>query len=140
MPSVEAIFFDVGGVFLTNGWSRGSRELAADAFGLAWEPFEQRHELVRMALETGRLTLDAYLEATVFFKERPFGRESFKAFMREQSKAFPQALALLAELAASGRYFLASLNNESRELNEYRIERFGLARYFDAFFSSSFLG
>lgn len=140
MPEIKAIFFDVGGVFLSNGWSHASRKLAAETFSLEWEDFEQRHQFVRTALETGRLTLDAYIEATVFFKERSFSRERFKEFMRDQSKPFPESLTLLADLAASGRYFLATLNNESRELNQYRIEKFGLQRYFQAFFSSSFLG
>ena len=33
-----------------------------------------------------------------------------------------------------------TLNNESRELNKYRIERFGLRDLFSAFFSSCYLG
>jgi putative hydrolase of the HAD superfamily len=140
VDEIKAIFFDVGGVFLANGWPTSSRQLAAQRFGLEWEAFEQRHQLVRGALETGRLTLDAYLQATVFFEERPFTQEAFKTFMFDQSQPFPEAFALLAELAASDRYFLATLNNESRELNRYRIERFGLRRYFKAFFSSGFLG
>jgi putative hydrolase of the HAD superfamily len=140
VAEINAIFFDVGGVFLTNGWPTQSRRLAAETFGLDWEDFEQRHQFVRAALETGRLSLDAYLQATVFFEERPFTKEAFKTFMLEQSKPFPEALALLSELTASGRYFLATLNNESPELNRYRIDRFGLRRYFQAFFSSGFLG
>jgi putative hydrolase of the HAD superfamily len=32
------------------------------------------------------------------------------------------------------------LNNEASELNDYRIERFGLRDYFNAFFSSCYLG
>jgi putative hydrolase of the HAD superfamily len=43
-------------------------------------------------------------------------------------------------LRASKRYLLATLNNESRELNEYRIERFGLRELFSVFFSSCYLG
>jgi putative hydrolase of the HAD superfamily len=43
-------------------------------------------------------------------------------------------------LRAGGRYRLATLNNESRELNEYRIRHFGLAEIFDDFFSSCFTG
>ena len=32
------------------------------------------------------------------------------------------------------------LNNEARELNDYRIERFALGLYFDVFLSSCYLG
>ncbi len=35
---------------------------------------------------------------------------------------------------------MASLNNESLEINEYRIEKFKLRDYFEAFFSSCYLG
>jgi putative hydrolase of the HAD superfamily len=47
---------------------------------------------------------------------------------------------ILQELAASDELELAMLNNESRELNDYRIERFELGRYFDVFLSSCYLG
>ena len=35
---------------------------------------------------------------------------------------------------------MASINNEPRELNQYRIEAFALRKEFQAFFSSCFLG
>jgi putative hydrolase of the HAD superfamily len=35
---------------------------------------------------------------------------------------------------------IATLNNESRELNEHRIRLFGLCELFDVFFSSCWLG
>jgi putative hydrolase of the HAD superfamily len=43
-------------------------------------------------------------------------------------------------VAASGNYFLAALNNESRELNDYRIRTFELPKYFNVFCSSCYLG
>ena len=62
------------------------------------------------------------------------------AFMREQSQPFPASLELARELArASGRR-LMTLNNESDELNRWRIERFGLRDIFTAFLSSCWLG
>ena len=38
------------------------------------------------------------------------------------------------------RYLLATLNNESRELNEHRIETLGLHKNFSMFLSSCYLG
>jgi len=35
---------------------------------------------------------------------------------------------------------MATINNESRELNRFRIESFGLAKIFDLFVSSCFVG
>ena len=50
------------------------------------------------------------------------------------------AMRILQELAASEEMELAMLNNEARELNDYRIEQFELGRYFDSFFSSCYVG
>ena len=46
----------------------------------------------------------------------------------------------MERLANSGKYLMATLNNESLELNLYRIQQFRLRNYFDAFFSSCFPG
>jgi putative hydrolase of the HAD superfamily len=127
-------------VILTNGWDRHSREKAAQQFGLDWDDFQERHELVVSDFDTGRLGLEAYLDRTVFAEPRPFSRESFKSFMRNQSQPYPDALAFLAEVAGSGKYVIAALNNESKELNDYRIARFDLTDYFSLFFSSCYLG
>ncbi|HWR52901.1 MAG TPA: HAD family phosphatase [Bryobacteraceae bacterium] len=135
-----ALFVDVGGVLLTNGWDRGSRQMAAERFGLDWDEFQERHELVVSDFDTGRIGLEEYLDRTVFAEPRDFTRDTFKTFMWEQSRPYPEALEFLAELAQSRKYLLATLNNESRELNQYRIRRFHLTDYFTLFFSSCFLG
>jgi putative hydrolase of the HAD superfamily len=140
VPKIAAVFSDVGGVLLTNGWDRGSRRKLVEQFGLDWEDFEDRHELVVTAFETGELDLDHYLERAIFYRPRAFSRQDVKDFMFAQSQPFPESLALVGRLAQTKKYLLATLNNESRELNIYRIQRFGLRNYFTAFFSSCFLG
>jgi putative hydrolase of the HAD superfamily len=60
--------------------------------------------------------------------------------MFEQSQAMPEPLAFLGGLARTRRYMMAALNNESLEINEYRIRTFRLRDYFSAFFSSCYLG
>ena len=52
----------------------------------------------------------------------PFNEEGFVAFMKAESAPNADSLDLVGELAASCRYVLAPLNNESKELNEHRIE------------------
>ena len=42
-------------------------------------------------------------------------------------------------LAATSRFHMMTLNNESDELNAYRIREFGLASIFEAFISSCYL-
>ena len=140
MAEITTLFWDVGGVLLPNGWDRSARRRAAEQFHLDWEEFEDRHGLVVTDFEKGRLTLDEYLQRTVFYRSRAFSQDDVKASIFTQSQPLPEVLALVERLANSGKYLMATLNNESLELNLYRIEQFRLRDYFDAFFSSCFLG
>src|SRR5277367_3357021 len=140
MTEISALFWDNGGVILTNGWDRNSRRAAVEKFHLEWSDFEDRHELMLNAFETGRATLDEYLRRTIFYRERSFTPEDFKQFMYAQSQPFAPSLEFLASLVQPRRYLMASLNNESLEVNEYRIHKFNLREYFEAFFSSCYLG
>jgi putative hydrolase of the HAD superfamily len=139
MAEVSTLFWDNGGVILTNGWDRIARRAAVDKFKLDWADFEDRHELMLNDFETGRVTLDEYLRRTVFYREHSFTPDDFKKFMFEQSQPFPESLDFLKKLAQTRRYAMASLNNESKELNEYRIHTFHLRDYFESFFSSCYL-
>jgi putative hydrolase of the HAD superfamily len=140
LPEITTLFWDIGGVILTNGWDRGSRREAATAFQLDWEEFQDRHELSFPAFDAGHIKLNEYLDRTLFYRPRSFTREEFTAFMFAQSKEFPESRATLAAAARTGRYFIAAINNEPLELNEYRIEAFSLRRDFQLFFSSCYLG
>jgi putative hydrolase of the HAD superfamily len=137
---MTAVFSDIGGVLASNGWDRRTRHKLVEHFRLDCDEFEDRHELVVTAFETGHLTLDQYLDRAVFYRARDFSRQQVRAFMFDQSQPKPDSLRIVERLAATRRYFLATLNNESRELNLHRIERFGLKKYFVVFFSSCFLG
>jgi len=139
MGEVTAVFWDVGGVILSNGWDRAARAEAAKKFGLDWEDFQDRHELASPAFETGQITLDTYLQRTVFYRKRAFTREEFVAFIFAQSEEFPESRAILSALARTRKYLLATINNEPRELNIRRIDQFNLRREFEAFFSSCFV-
>ena len=140
MAEVTTLFWDNGGVILTNAWDRGSRQKAVDKFHLDWAEMEDRHELMLNAFECGEATLDEYVKRTVFYRTRPFPAEEFKQFMFDQSEPIPETLEFLEKIAATRRYHMAALNNESLEINAYRIRRFHLREYFEAFFSSCYLG
>jgi putative hydrolase of the HAD superfamily len=135
-----ALFFDVGGVLLTNAWDQSARRKAAEHFRFDWQEFQDRHKTVVSDFEIGRVGLEEYLDRAVFYGPRAFTRADFRAFMYAQSQPYPEALALIGEMAHSQKYLLATLNNESAELNQYRIQRFQLNNYFVLFFSSCFLG
>ena len=137
---ITTIFFDIGGVLLTDGWGHDSRRAAAAEFKLDWEDFTDRHEKVAHLIETNRLALERYLDLVIFYRPRSFSRDEFRNFIFAQSQPKPESLEIAHQLAALKKYFLATLNNEILELNLYRIEHFDLGKDFSVFFSSCFLG
>jgi putative hydrolase of the HAD superfamily len=139
LPEITTLFWDIGGVIMTNGWDTAARRRAAEAFHLDWDDFQDRHELSFPAFDTGMISLNEYLNRTLFFRPRPFTPEKFIAFMYAQSQEYPEPRGVLDELARNGKYFIGSINNEPLELNEYRIAQFHLRRDFQVFFSSCYL-
>lgn len=138
--SITHLFWDVGGVLGSGGWGTSQRAAAVASFGLDAEELDRRHRAVTTSWEEGRMSLDEYLDHAVFHAPRPFTRESFTAFMLEQSTPCPETIALAGRLAAAKRWRLLTLNNESETLNRHRIRVFGLVPIFDAFLSSCWLG
>ena len=70
MAEITTLFWDIGGVILTNGWDRVSRKEAASAFHLDWEEFQDRHDFSFPAFDSGQITLNEYLDRTVFYRQR----------------------------------------------------------------------
>jgi len=139
LAEITTLFWDIGGVILKNGWDRASRKEAAAAFHFDWEEFQDRHDLSFPAFDSGQITLNEYLDRTLFYRQRSFTREEFTAFMFAQSKEFPDTRAILDKVSRSGKYFVGAINNEPLELNQFRIEAFDLRRNFLVFFSSCYL-
>src|SRR5579864_3323356 len=137
---LRAIFWDVGGVLLTNAWDHTQRIAALEHFRLDEEEFHSRHEMVVSSFERGKITLDEYLDRTVFYRNRPFTRDEFRDYMFSLSQPMPEVLAFARALADSGKYLMGTINNESRELNLHRIEKYGLKKIFSVFVSSCFVG
>ncbi len=140
MANISAIFWDLGGVLLTNAWDRSQREKTLQKFQLDSEEFHDRHEMLVSSLERGKIGFDEYLDHTVFYRSRPFSREEFKKYVFDLSQANENSIAVARKLAASCRYLMGTINNESTDLNIYRIDRFGLREIFDLFVSSCFVG
>jgi putative hydrolase of the HAD superfamily len=140
LPKITAIFWDVGGVLLTNAWDRAQREKTLAQFHLDQAEFQDRHEMLVSSLERGKIGLDEYLDRTVFYRPRPFGKKEFREYIHSLSQPQPEVLDLARSLKNSHRFLMATINNESRDLNQYRIEAFGLRQIFDLFVSSCFVG
>jgi len=136
---ITTLFLDIGGVLLTNGWDHLARRRAAAKFKLEFTDLEERHHLTFDTYEEGKLTLQEYLDRVVFCRRRPFTRDQFRGFMFAQSKPYPKMIELAKQLKARHGLKVAVVSNEARELNEYRIQKFGLARLVDCFVSSCFV-
>jgi putative hydrolase of the HAD superfamily len=140
VTEIRHVFFDIGGVLGSNGWDREQRHRAVERFDLNADDFQWRHEEVVGEWEEGRITLDEYLDIAVFYTQRPFTRKEFVDFMYSQSVPDTATVQIARALSADSRYTLMTLNNESEELNVYRIETFGISQVFEAFLSSCWLG
>jgi putative hydrolase of the HAD superfamily len=140
LAKISTLFFDIGGVILTNGWDSVARRAAINKFQLDFQEFEARHLVANPAFERGQMTLDEYLEQTIFYSKRTFSLQEFRDFMYSQSQAMPESLEYVRRIARSRGYLIATINNEGAEINAYRIEQFSLRDIFAAFFSSCYVG
>lgn len=141
LKNLKVLFLDIGGVLLTNGWGKDSREAAAKQFNLNFEELEKRHEMMFDVYEEGGVTLDDYIDTIVFYEERPFSKETFKNFMYRQSKLLPDMLEWFINWRKQHpeiRVF--SLNNEPKELQSYRVKQYDLLRLFDGIICSCDVG
>jgi putative hydrolase of the HAD superfamily len=139
VPAPTTIFTDIGGVMLTNGWDRNGRIKAIKQFNLDPVETEERHHLTFDTYESGKISLDEYLKRVVFYKKRSFTVTSFRKFMFDQSKPFPDMLKLIRGIKEKYGIKIAVVSNEGRELNDYRIATFRLNEFVDFFISSCFV-
>jgi putative hydrolase of the HAD superfamily len=137
---VQVVFFDIGGVLLSNGWGHESRQKAAKFFCLNYDELDILHNFIYNVYEIGKISLDDYLDTVVFNLPRDFTKNEFKDFIFAQSKELPDMLQWLIKWKQDCGFRIISINNEGKELNDYRIEKFGLHQCFDAFISSGEVG
>lgn len=139
MGTITTLFFDLGGVCLSNGWDHEQRQVVAKQFGFDYTAFDSRHRQVVDTLERGDLSLQEYLQWTLFYEPRAFSVDEIVSAIEQLSTPIPDSLTLVGALRDSRKYTLMTINNESRELNDYRIRQFELRSLFTAFFSSCYL-
>ena len=133
----KVLFCDIGGVLLSNGWGHRSRIAAAEKFGLNYGEMEILHNFIFNVYEMGKITLDEYLDQVVFTIPRSFSKEVFKEYMFAQSVQLPDMLPWIIQWKKRHPHLkVISINNEARELNQFRIKHFQLHEFFDAFVSS----
>jgi putative hydrolase of the HAD superfamily len=140
LAKISAIFWDVGGVLLSNAWDHKQRQQTLKHFTLDEVEFESRHEMLVSSFERGKISLQEYLERTIFYRPRSFTLDAFKDYMFALSQPDPETLQLAKQLSRSCKYLMSTINNESKELNLFRIQTFGLREIFSLFVSSCFVG
>jgi putative hydrolase of the HAD superfamily len=136
---IKALFLDIGGVLLTNGWDHHARKRAAKEFDLDFVVMENLHQLNVDTYELGKLTLKEYLGRVVFYQKRPFTHGQFWKFMSAQSKPFYPTIDLFRQIRARHGLKIIVVSNEARDLNSYRIRKFKLDSFVDFFVSSCFV-
>ena len=140
VSKIRVVFMDIGGVLLTNGWGHESRQKAAKVFGFDYDEMNILHNFIYNVFEIGSISLDDYLDTVVFHRPRDFTKNDFKQFMMAESVELPEMLSWLIAWKKKIELPVFAINNESRELNDYRIETFNLRQLFDGFFSSCYVG
>jgi putative hydrolase of the HAD superfamily len=136
---VTTLFLDIGGVMLSNGWGHVSRRSAAHVFNLDFDEMDERHHVIQITYEEGKITLNEYLKRVVFYQKRSFTIDQFREFMFSQSTPNIEMIEYIQRLKEKYHLKIAVVNNEGRELNEHRIKKFKLNQFVDFFISSCFV-
>ena len=136
---VKALFLDIGGVLLTDGWGSAARARAVEHFNLDKKDLEERHQMVFDNYELGKISLDEYLDWVIFYQPKDFTKEAFTTFLFAQSSALEGHLDFFKEIKQRHGLRVFAVSNEAREINEHRITTFGLDGLFDAYVTSCYV-
>jgi putative hydrolase of the HAD superfamily len=128
-PEIRALFLDVGGVLLSNGWDSKVRKALAEHFQLDLKDFEARHHLTFDTYEVGKITFDTFLERTVFYQPRNFTPAEFKRYVSDLTKPDEKMLDLFPRLKAKHNLKIAVVSNEGRELTFDRVQKFNSSTF-----------
>lgn len=138
MSISPTVFFDIGGVLLTDGWDYRQRQEIYNKFSLNPIVIENKHKLIEKDFNEGRICLDDYLLQTVFDAPQVFTKEQYYSSICELSQPIPEMLLFAKKLKEKAPLY--SLNNESKELHQYRVETYRLNDLFSGYFCSGFMG
>ncbi len=142
VPGVKTLFWDLGGVVLSNGWDHDQRSEVLGPLGVDLSAYEIAHERENFFWERGLISARDFFERTVIGPNPQLGltyEQLWPLVCGQSSVLHEECFDLLDELAGKGLYRLATLNNESRELNAYRMDVFGLRHYFSYLICSGYV-
>jgi HAD superfamily hydrolase (TIGR01509 family) len=138
MNTISCLFLDIGGVLLSNGWGHDFRHKAAEKFHLDNKEMEERHNIMFVTYEEGRITSKEYLDRVIFYKKRDFTFDEFVDFMFSLTTPHEDMIAFIKKLKQQYCLKIVAVSNEARELNAYRIQTFRLNSVIDFFVSSCY--
>lgn len=139
---IRTIFWDIGGVLLTNGWDLGQRTRVLSHLGVDLAAYEALHDEVNFYWERGLLSAREFFKRTFLDTNPQLGltfEQLWPLVCAESKVLHPEAFAVLRDLKTRGAVRLATLNNESRELNEHRLDVFDLREFFSYFICSGYV-
>ena len=137
--SIKALFLDIGGVLLTNGWGQQSRMRAAKHFGFDYDEFNARHLVIFDTYESGKMKLEEYLQLVLFYQSTNFTMDEFQDFLFNESKPYLEMIDLISNIKHYYGLRTIAVNNEPKEINEYRIRQYELDSLIDVFASSCYV-
>src|ERR1035437_9644255 len=73
---------------ILNGWGHESRRSAADVFNLDYNDMDDRHHVIQVTYEEGKIPLSEYLKRVVFYKKRSFTVGQFRELNEHRIKKF----------------------------------------------------
>ena len=142
LTPIKTIFWDIGGVLLTNGWDSKQRGRVLTALGVDLAAYEAVHDEVNFYWERGHISAEDFFAQTVI-ETNPSLNLSFEQLWPlvcgESEVLHQECFEILGSLKDSGLYRLATLNNESKELNAHRLDTFELRQYFNYFICSGYV-
>lgn len=142
MGSIRTIFWDIGGVVLSNGWDHTQRAKVLGRLGVDVVAYEEMHDRFNYYWERGLMDAEDFFLQTVLRPNPRLGLTFdilWPQVCAQTTVLNAECLDILAEIKTSGRWRLATLNNESKELNEFRLDNFKLRTLFDFFICSSYV-
>lgn len=139
MEEIKAIVFDLGGViFSSDGGSYESREKLAKEIDIDKNKLHELWFKKKNLLITGKMPMEEFLKEIVTLSGNKISIENLRKRMEEENKIDKDMINFLNKLKKN--YSLIALNNEMKELNEYRINKFNLREYFKLIISSCDVG
>jgi putative hydrolase of the HAD superfamily len=110
--------------------------------GVDLEAYELMHERANYYWERGLVTAEDFFRQTVLLPNPKLNLTFdwlWPQVCAESKVLHPECLDILAEMKQANHWRLATLNNESRELNEHRLSAFKLRCLFDYFICSGYV-